>query len=205
MRFILFLLPALLLAAETTPAPKKAAPAVANFKESGSPAAPITVEVYTDYECPACRSFYMDVLPSLNAEFVKTGKVRLIHRDFPLPQHQFSKLATRYANAAGVIGKYDIVANQIFQTQPMWDQNGAVDAEVAKVLPPADMQKVRDLVKSDAHLDDSVAKDVALAQNEDHLTQTPTIVIVSKGKREQISGGMPYNILKSYLNKKLSE
>jgi protein-disulfide isomerase len=205
MRFILFLLPALLLAAETTPAPKKAAAAVANFKESGSPAAPITVEVYTDYECPACRSFYMDVLPSLNAEFVKTGKVRLIHRDFPLPQHQFSKLATRYANAAGVIGKYDIVANQIFQTQPMWDQNGAVDAEVAKVLPPADMQKVRDLVKSDAHLDDSVAKDVALAQNEDHLTQTPTIVIVSKGKREQISGGMPYNILKSYLNKKLSE
>jgi protein-disulfide isomerase len=214
MRFLIFLLPALLLAAENTPAPKKAAaapaataaaPGVANFKVSGSPAAPITIEIYTDYECPACRELYLNTLPSLNAEFVKTGKVRVVHRDFPLPQHQFSKLATRYANAAGTIGKYDLVANQIFQSQPLWDQNGNVDGEVAKVLSPAEMQKVRDLVKSDAHLDDSVTKDVSMGQNEDHLTQTPTMEIVYKGKREQIAGGMPYTILKSYLNKKLSE
>jgi len=214
MRFLIFLLPALLLAAETTPAHKKGAPGapaaaatagVANYKISGSPAAPITIEIYTDYECPACRALYLDTLPSLNAEFVKTGKVRLIHRDFPLPQHQFSKLATRYANAAGVLGKYDLVANQIFQSQPLWDQNGNVDAEVAKVLSPAEMEKVRVLVRTDQHLDDSVTKDVSMGQNDDRITQTPTIEIVYKGKREQIAGGMPYAILKSYLNKKLSE
>ena len=44
-----------------------------------------------------------------------------------------------------------------------------------------------------------------MGQNDDHLTQTPTLEIVYKGKREQIAGGMPYAILKSYLNKKLSE
>jgi protein-disulfide isomerase len=35
------------------------------------------------------------------ADYVKTGKVRLIHRDFPLAMHQHSKLAARYANDRG--------------------------------------------------------------------------------------------------------
>lgn len=213
MRYLLLFVPALLLTAQTPAAPKKASEHSAlaaasipkNFKESGSPTAPVTVELYTDYECPACRAFYMETLPSLNSEFVATGKVRLVHRDYPLPQHQYSKQATRYANAAGVIGKYDIVANQIFVTQPEWAQNGNVDAAVAKVLSPADMEKVRALVKSDSHLDDSVVQDQAMANNTDHLNQTPTIVIVSKGKRDVISGGVNYTILKAYLNQKLGQ
>jgi protein-disulfide isomerase len=213
MRYLLLFIPALLLTAQTPATTKKAsdhkalATAAAipqNFKESGSPTAPITIEIYTDYECPACRNLYMTVLPSLNADFVATGKVHLLHRDYPLPQHQFSKLATRYANAAGTIGKYDIVANQIFVTQPEWEQNGNVDAAVAKVLSPADMEKVRALVKNDSHLDDSVTRDVAMA-SQDHLSETPTIVIVAKGKREVISGGMPYSILKQYLDNKLKQ
>jgi protein-disulfide isomerase len=213
MRYLLLFVPALLLTAQTPAAPKKtsdhtalaAASIPKNFKESGSPTAPVTVELYTDYECPACRAFYMETLPSLNSDFVATGKVRLVHRDYPLPQHQFSKQATRYANAAGTIGKYEIVANQIFVTQPEWSQNGNVDAAVAKVLSPADMEKVRALVKSDSHLDDSVAVDQAMANNTDHLTQTPTIVIVAKGKRDVISGGVNYTILKAYLNQKLTQ
>lgn len=213
MRYLLLFLPALLLTAQT-PAAKKsvtghkalstAVTVQKNFKESGSPTAPITIELYTDYECPACRALYLDTLPSLNADFVATGKVHLLHRDYPLPQHQFSKLAARYANAAGTIGKYDVVANQIFVTQPQWAENGNVDAEVAKVLTPAEMEKVRALVKTDSHLDDSVSKDVAMG-NQDHLNQTPTIVIVAKGKRDVIGGGMPYSILKQYLNQKLAQ
>ena len=179
--------------------------AVASFKESGSPTAPVTMELYTDYECPACRSFSLEVMPDVIKDFVATGKVRLIHRDFRLPQHQFTKLATRYANAAGEIGKFDLVAHQIFMTQPDWSQNGNVDAAVAKVLAPADLEKIRALVKTDSHLDDTAARDEAVGTNQDHLTQTPTIVIVAKGKREVIAGGMPYSILKIYLDQKLAQ
>jgi protein-disulfide isomerase len=96
------------------------------------------------------------------------------------------------------------VANQIFVTQGEWEQNGNVDAAVAKVLSPADMEKVRTLVKNDSHLDDSVTRDVAMG-GQDHLSETPTIVIVAKGKREVISGGMPYAILKQYLDNKLKQ
>ena len=213
MRYLLLFAPALLLTAQTPAATKKAPEHSAltaasipakNFKESGSPTAPITIEIYTDYECPACQNLYLTVLPSLNADFVATGKVHLVHRDYPLMMHQFSKLATRYANAAGQIGKYDVVANQIFVSQQEWAQNGNVDAAVAKVLSPADMEKVRAMVKTDSHLDDSVTRDVAMG-NQDHLSQTPTIVIVAKGKRDVIAGAMPYTILKQYLNQKLAQ
>src|SRR5665213_3630487 len=93
-------------------------PAKNSFKISGSPAARVQIELYTDFQCPHCREFYLDTLPSVIREYVQTGKVRLIHRDFPLSSFPFSRLAARYANAAGELGKYDVVATQVFQTQP---------------------------------------------------------------------------------------
>ena len=197
-----------MLFAQTTPPAHKApimSLAAANYKESGSPSAPVQIELYTDYQCPACRDFYMNSLPLLNREYIQTGKVHLLHRDFPLSQHQFTITATKYANAAGLIGKYDVVAAQIFKTQPEWEQNGNVDAEVAKVLAPADLQKVRDLVKSDPPaMEDTVRTDQAMGAK-DNLKQTPTIVIIAKGKREVIGGAPPYSILKSYIDKKLAQ
>jgi protein-disulfide isomerase len=215
MRFLIVLLPALMLTAQaqTGASLKKVSDTkirtidgVASYKVSGSASAPMTIELYTDYECPACRYFFLNTLPELTRDFVNTGKARLIHRDFRIQSHHFTKIATRYANAAGQIGKFDIVTQQLFQTQPDWAQNGNVDGVVAKVLSPADMEKVREIVKSDTHLDDSVTRDETMAINEDHLTETPTMVIVMKGKRESFGlGGMSYPILKQYLNQKLAQ
>lgn len=218
MRFLLVLLPALVLTAQaqtgasvkkvsaTKAAPAATVDGVASYKVSGSASAPMTIELYTDYECPACRNFDLNTLPELTKDFVATGKARLVHRDFRIQSHRFTKVATRYANAAGQIGKFDIVAQQLFQTQPDWAQNGNVDGVVSKVLSPSDMEKVRALVKDDAHLDDSVTRDEAMAMNQDHLTETPTMVIVIKGKRESFGlGGMSYPILKQYLTQKLAQ
>jgi protein-disulfide isomerase len=143
------------------------------------------------------------VLPVLRREYIDTGKVRLVHRDFPLPQHKYTRIATRYANAAGQIGRYDLVARQIFETQPDWDQNGSIDAQIAKVLPPGDLVKVRELVANDAHLDDSVNVDVQMGTYTDRLKETPTLVVVANGKRDVISGAPPYGILKQYIDSKL--
>jgi len=198
MRTLLLLLPSLMLFGQAAHKP------AANFKESGSPTAPITLELYTDYQCPSCRAFYLEVLPQVISQYVATGKVRLVHRDYPLPQHQYSRIATKYANAAGQVGLYDVVANQLFKTQQEWEQNGNVDGEVAKVVPPGGMQKIRDLVKNDAHLDDSVVADQAMASR-DGLNQTPTLVVVQNGKRQTISGMVQFNILKQYLDQILAK
>ncbi len=215
MRLLLIALSsAVLFAQAPAPAPKKAAapapkapaaPAPAkNFKLSGNPAAKVTLEVYTDYECPSCRNLYMETIPGVMAEYVATGKIQLLHRDFPLPMHTHTKLATRYANAAGQIGRYELAVAQIFRSQPEWSQNGNIDGQVAKVLAPADMAKVRELVKNDTHLDDTVTADVAMG-NRDALNQTPTIIVVSKGKRTKIDGAVPFVILKSYIDQILAK
>ncbi len=193
---------------KTTPEHKAvtAPPVATNFKESGSPDAPVTIDLYTDYECPSCRLFYLNTLPLLVTDFVQTGKVHLIHRDFPLPAHPFAPLAARYANAAGEIGRYDLVAKQLFDKQVEWSQNGNVDAQVAKVLPPGEMQQVRQLVKDDPRLEESVKKDVAQGQI-DNLPETPFMVISGphgSGKRDGIGrlSAMPYSVLKTYLQQK---
>ncbi len=82
------LIPALLmfsLAARSTE------PAAMPGKSLGMPTAPITIEVYSDYECPHSKRLYEDTLRPLMRDYVAKGKVFLIHRDFPLPQHHYAR------------------------------------------------------------------------------------------------------------------
>jgi protein-disulfide isomerase len=192
------------LAQKPAPSPAAEAPAPVNFKESGAPDAPITIEVFTDYQCPHCATIYDEVIPMLRAEYVQTRKAKMVHRDFPLPMHAYARLAARYANAAGTIGQYEVAVNQIFRTQPIWAQSGDVDSQVAQVLPPDQMERVRELVRSDAHLDDGVAVDLGIAR-QDNLNQTPTLVVTYKGKRQVLAPVPPYSLLKSYLDELLTK
>jgi protein-disulfide isomerase len=178
--------------------PAKAIRAPENFKLSGSPAAPVTCEIFTDYECPACARFYAEVVPQLRADYVETGKIRLLHRDFPLIIHQHSRLAARYANGAGLAGYYDLAVAQIFRTQSSWGLTGDIDAQLAQVLPPEVMDRVRRSVRSDVHLDDGVLHDVEQGQA-DQLRQTPSVAIVTKQGR-QILGAPDYVALKNALD-----
>lgn len=191
-------------AAKPAAAIPPAATVPANYKEAGSPHAAIVCEVYTDYECPACAALYRDVIPLLMAQYVLTGKVRLLHRDFPLTRHPFAVPAARYANAAGELGYYDVAVKQIFGTQNTWSLNGDIDSQVAKVLPPGVMEKVRQMVKSDSTLNNTMIADLTMG-NQDNLTQTPSLVIVANGKRQLISGLPSFAILQSYLDESLAK
>jgi len=174
------------------------------FKTSGSASAPITLEIYSDYECPYCARFYDETVPLILAQYVATGKVRLIHRDLPLPQHRWAHIAARYANAAGELGEYDLAVNRIFQTQDAWRDNGNIDAQLAQVLPPGLMQKVRERVMNDSTLDRSIAADLEMV-SKDHVNQTPSLVIESKGKRENIGPPPSFGVLKNYLDQLLRQ
>jgi hypothetical protein len=100
------------------PEPRRPAAASAvrtNFKEYGSDGAPLTCEIYSDFQCPACAKFHAEVVPLLVAEYVQTGKMRLVYHDFPLTRiHPYAGLAARYADAAGRAGYYDEAVKQIF-------------------------------------------------------------------------------------------
>ena len=54
----------------------------ANPRALGKASAPVTVEVWSDFQCPACDEFATTVEPDLISQYVATGKVHLIYRDF---------------------------------------------------------------------------------------------------------------------------
>jgi protein-disulfide isomerase len=49
----------------------------------GDPKAPITLLEYSDFTCRFCEKFFHETLPKLLSEYIETGKVRFVYRDFP--------------------------------------------------------------------------------------------------------------------------
>jgi len=50
----------------------------------GDPNAPVTIIEFSDYQCPFCGKFWAETLPSIKSQYIDTGKVKLVYRDFPL-------------------------------------------------------------------------------------------------------------------------
>jgi protein-disulfide isomerase len=172
-------------------------------KAFGSKNAPVVMEVFSDFQCPACKTLYNTTNRQLMDNYVSSGKVYLIHRDFPLAMHAYSRVAARYARAAAQLGKSEPVEQALFQNQEKWEQNGNVDGTVAAVLSPPEMIKVRALVKG-GMLEPLIDKDYALGQMY-CVNQTLTIVFHCKGQTYPYSGVMSYDILKQFLEQLLSQ
>jgi len=169
----------------------------------GSKNAPIVMEVFSDFQCPACKTLFMTTNRQVMDNYVTTGKVYLVHRDFPLPMHAHSRVAAQYSRAAAQIGKLEPVQEVLFQTQEKWEQSGDVDGTVASVLSPAEMAKVRALVKGGT-LDAAIAKDQALGQGY-RVNQTPTTIIHSKGQTYPVVGVVSYDVLHQFIDQLLGQ
>ena len=169
----------------------------------GSKNAPVAMEVFSDFQCPACKTLYMTTDRQLMDNYVTTGKVYFIHRDFPLAMHAYSRIAAQYSRAAAHIGKFEPVEQALFENQEKWEQTGDVDGTVAAVLSPAEMTKVRGMVKSGA-MEPLIQKDLALG-NSYRVSQTPTTIFHSKGQTFPYAGGMSYDILRNFLDQLISQ
>ncbi|MGH8611376.1 MAG: DsbA family protein [Gammaproteobacteria bacterium] len=73
---------------------------------------------FSDYQCPYCKRFSNTTLPVLKAEYIDTGKIRYVFRDFPLEQrHGQARKAAEAAHCAGDQGKYWEMHDIIFRNQ----------------------------------------------------------------------------------------
>lgn len=74
----------------------------------GNANAPVTIIKYESLTCPHCRRFHVDVFPTLKREYIDTGKVRFILREFPIGKQSGSAtIAMRCAPAAKQFVLYD--------------------------------------------------------------------------------------------------
>ena len=167
-------------------------------KTFGNPAAPVTIELFSDFQCPSCRGLHMQILPSLMRDYVLPGRAYLVYKEFPLAMHSHSKEAATYAVAAARVGKYEQVADALFQNQQVWAESGKIFEAIAPALTPAEQKKVQTLVKDPGVLNE-VAADMQEGMDQ-NVNQTPTMVIIRGGKRYPIGGVVNYNLLRSLLN-----
>ncbi len=104
--------------ADTTPAPL--ASSVPGLRASGhtlgAEAAPVTVEVWSDYQCPYCRQFAEGAQRELIRNEVVQGSVRLVHRDFAFLGAE-SELAAQAADCAGDQDRYFDYHDKLFAEQ----------------------------------------------------------------------------------------
>ena len=112
----------------------------------GNPAAPMAIEIFQDFENPHCHTFYTDLLTGLTKDFVNTGRVYLIFREYP-SSHPNSRQAANYAVAAARVGKYTEVSSALFQNQQGWATKGKLWDTVASALSPAEQKRVHSLLK----------------------------------------------------------
>ena len=126
----------LVLAQSTTPAPDAAAaaaPAVPKDpKEAlafpsplgdmveGNPEAKVTIIEYASFTCPHCAEFAQDGFKQLKSEYIDTGKVKYIFREFPLDD---VALAAAMMVRCLPKDKYFSLVDVIFATQAKWVQS----------------------------------------------------------------------------------
>lgn len=79
--------------------------------------APLTIIVFSDYECPYCKRFHDEVLPELKNEYIQKGIVRLIHKDLPLPFHINADLSARVARCSAENQEYWMIYSELFKGQ----------------------------------------------------------------------------------------
>ena len=86
---------------------------ISKLIENGSPImgdtnATITILEFGDYQCTFCYKFHQDTLDIIHKEFIKTGKVKMIFKDFPLngPDSKLAAEASYCAHDQDMYWKY---------------------------------------------------------------------------------------------------
>ena len=167
-------------------------------KAFGSKSAPVVMEIFSDFQCPACKQLFLTTTQKVMDNYVNTGKVYLVHRDFPLPMHAYSRVAASYSRAAAHIGKCEPVEMALFQNQDKWEANGDVKSIVAGALSPAEMKRVEAIVDAKT-LEPLIEKDKQIGQTLP-VSQTPTTVFHANGQTYPYAGTLQYDVLKSFLD-----
>lgn len=171
-------------------------------KTAGRPDAPIRIEVFSDYQCPACKVLHEQTLRPVIADFVNSGKVYLVHREFPLAMHAHAREAAGLACAAEKMGKYRQVADQLFLTQAKWTADGNVAGPACIGLSAAEAKRLTELARSPEVIK-MVEDDIRAAQNV-KVDRTPTMIITRLVRQYPVSGPVSYPVLRRFLESLLN-
>jgi protein-disulfide isomerase len=169
----------------------------------GSADASVVIEVFSDYQCPACRELYLGTIRPLSRDPVWGRRICVIYRDIPLEKHRYSREASRYAIAARRIGpeSWRRVTEALYAAQAKWSQDGKIEAVVEDALPAGEAARLKEFMRlpaTDEYLDQEFAR-----ANRRQIRSVPTFFIQMNGREERIVGRIPLDLLRAYLSRLL--
>lgn len=82
----------------------------------GDPNAPVTLIEYASWTCPACLMFHNEIMPTVQSEYIETGKVRIVFREFPTAPVDVAVAGFAIARCAGEETYYDVL-DELFMRQ----------------------------------------------------------------------------------------
>ena len=177
----------------------------------GDKNAPVTLVEFSDYECPFCKRYFTETFPEIKKNYIDTGKVKLVYRDYPLPFHD--PLATTEAMAANcsreqegdmVYFKYH---DEIFKRTKSNGQ-GLIKEDLYKIAKDLNLNdsKFRTCLDSEKYKDE-VIKDAAAGATFG-VSGTPTMFIGKSNSDGKINGvrvvgAQPYAAFKTVIDQQL--
>lgn len=192
------------LLAQPPPAPKPEDPRQRCLGSNAK--APILIEVFSDYQCPACRRYYLETMRPVIADYAVTGKACVVYYEFPLNIHQHAREAARFGHAATRLGgeKWIQVTDALYYYQAQWANDGQIEPVLAKALPEKEMTQLKEWA-GEPKVEEIINQDIMLGRSRG-VTGTPTTFITVNGKTEKLpSGVIQYQILRRYLDNLLAQ
>lgn len=171
----------------------------------GDADAEVTLVEFTDYQCPFCSRHYEQTYSQIKKDYIDTGKVKLVVRDFPLSFHPNAQKAAEATECADDQNKFWQMHDKLFETQGTW--SNLSDA------PATFKQYAKDLGLNASTFDScldggthaqEVAADLA-AGSASGIDGTPGFWILGPDDQKQkISGAYPYDTFKSAFDSMLN-
>ncbi|WP_316505100.1 DsbA family protein [Nitrosopumilus sp.] len=164
----------------------------------GSSDAPITILEWGDYQCTFCYRFHQDTLDKIDEDFIKTGKVKLVFKDFPLNGPD-SVMAAEASYCANDQKKYWQYHDELYKNwggeKTGWITRDSLERFAISVE--------LDLEKFNACLDSGKYQNHVLSSykfgQEIGIDATPSFLIFNDEKVMKIRGNQPLEIfLKSF-------
>lgn len=140
----------------------------------GNKEAKLTLIEYSDFECPACRS-YAPAIKRLSEE--NKDNLKVVYRHYPLPQHKNARNASYASEAAGKQGKFWEMHDLLFEKQDEWSKDSDIRARFETYAESLGINKDQFITDYESQeVKDAVSADVSLA-NMLRVNSTPTFFL----------------------------
>ena len=143
----------------------------------GPASAAVTITEFASMTCPHCAAFTEKVFPKIKSEYIDTGKVRYIFREFPLDIKAAAGSMLSRCIAKDDAGKYFAVVDMLFKQQNEWVMKNTAET-LTRIGKQAGLsqQQVEECLKDQALLD-KIAADQKFANEVLKVNSTPTFFI----------------------------